>query len=342
MNNLRKLLFPFSIVYGILTYVRNKLYDFGILKTYKIPLKSIVVGNLSVGGTGKTPHVAYLAELLSQTHKTVVLSRGYGRKTKGYIAVNDHSTAPEVGDEPLQYFTQLAPTVSVVVCESRKLGVEKIIKEIQPAIILLDDAFQHRKVKAGFTLLLMDYSKPYYKDCMLPTGDLREYRIGRKRADRLIVTKCPTNLTEDTKKNICTQAGFSEAHVYFSRIIYGDVLNFDNQVVNLIGGVLLVTGIANPSPLYDFIKESHTVELITFPDHHAFSVLDIQKIHAKFDALQDSSAVILTTEKDFMRLKSLLTKNELARYPWCYIPIRVLLDKEKEFIQEITNYVDTI
>ncbi len=342
MGNLRKFLVPFSFLYGVITFVRNKFFDWGINSTYDIPVKSIIVGNLSVGGTGKTPHVAFLATFLSKTKKTTILSRGYGRKTKGYFQVNPTSTASTVGDEPLQYFTQLAPDVSVVVCASRTEGVQKIISEIQPEIILLDDAFQHRKVKAGYSILLMDYNKPFYKDCMLPAGDLREYTSGKKRADRLIVTKCPEDLSIDIKKNICLKTGFLDAHVYFSNIVYGNVLNFDNQFVNSFGGVLLVTGIANPFPLYNHIKETNKVELVTFPDHHAFSVTDIQKIHTKFDLLEDTNAVILTTEKDFMRLKSIVTKNELERYPWCYIPIRISIDREEEFVQEIIHYVNTI
>ena len=342
MYILRKLLFPFAVLYGLITYVRNKLFDWGFISSYSIPIKSITVGNLAVGGTGKTPHVAYIAAIISKTKKTTILSRGYGRKTKGYFQVNATSTASTVGDEPLQYYTQLAPEVSIVVCESRTEGVKKIMSEIQPDIILLDDAFQHRKVKAGFNILLMDYNKPFYKDYMLPSGDLREFTLGKKRADRLIVTKCPENLTNEAKKNICLQSGFLDAQVYFSKIEYGNILNFDSQAVNSYGIVLLVTGIANPLPLYHFLQETNKVELVTFPDHHAFSVTDIQKIHTKFDVLEDSSAIILTTEKDFMRLKSIVTKSELERYPWCYIPIRILLDREEEFVQEIINYVDTI
>jgi len=342
MGKLRKLLFPFSILFGVITYVRNKFFDWGVMSSYVIPVKSITVGNLSVGGTGKTPLVAFLAVILSKTKKTTILSRGYGRNTKGYFQANATSSASTVGDEPLQYFTQLAPDVSVVVCESRTEGVQKIMSEIQPEIILLDDAFQHRKVKAGYSILLMDYNKPFYKDCMLPAGDLREYTSGKKRADRLIVTKCPADLSIETKKNICLKIGFLDTHVYFSNIVYGSILSFDNQIIKTFGKVLLVTGIANPFPLYSHIKETNKVELVTFPDHHAFSVTDIQKIHTKFDLLEDTNAVILTTEKDFMRLKSIVTKNELERYPWCYIPIRISLDREEEFVQEIINYVNTI
>ena len=342
MGELRKLLFPFAVLYGLITFVRNKMFDWGLISIYEIPVKAITVGNLSVGGTGKTPHVAFLASIISKSKKTSILSRGYGRKTKGYFQVNKDSTAMSVGDEPLQYYTQLSPDISVVVCESRTEGVQKILKDIQPDVILLDDAFQHRKVRAEFSILLMDYSKPFYFDFMLPAGDLREFTFGKKRADRLIVTKCPNYLSNEAKKNISVKSGFSEKQIYFSTIEYGEVIRFDNQFFSGFKEVLLVTGIANPKPLYQYLKETNKVELVSFPDHHPFSVSDIQKIHTKFDLLEDSSAIILTTEKDFMRLKSIVTKSQLERYPWCYIPIRISLDREAEFVQEIKNYVDTI
>jgi tetraacyldisaccharide 4'-kinase len=213
---------------------------------------------------------------------------------------------------------------------------------MQPDIILLDDAFQHRKVKSGLSILLMDFSKPFYRDFILPAGNLREFSSGKKRAQLLIVTKCPKDLPSAIKKKIIAKSGFNEEQVYFSTILYGDILSFDNHVVAGFRRVLLVTGIANPSPLYEELRGKNKVELVSFPDHHAFSVSDIQKIHAKFEALEDSSGIILTTEKDFMRLKSIISKTELEKYPWCYIPIKITLDREKEFIQEIKNYVDTI
>ena len=342
MRSIRILFFPISILYGLITFVRNKLYDWGLLQVYKIPIKSISIGNLSVGGTGKTPHVVFLASLLSPNYSVAILSRGYGRKTNGYLKATLDSTAAQIGDEPLQYFSRFSPQVSVVVCESRKLGVQKIIEDLHPDLILLDDAFQHRKVKSGLSILLMDYSKPFYSDFMLPTGDLREFTCGKKRANYLIVTKCPNQMTSAEKKMIISKTGFRECQVYFSKIIYGKVLDFNNQVFRSFNNALLVTGIANPSPLFKHLQEICKVEMLSFPDHHAFSVSDIQKIHTKFELLEDSSAIILTTEKDFMRLKSILSESDLEKYPWCYIPIQVALDREEEFVQEIKNYVDTI
>ena len=166
MGELRKLLFPFAVLYGLITFVRNKMFDWGLISIYEIPVKAITVGNLSVGGTGKTPHVAFLASIISKSKKTSILSRGYGRKTKGYFQVNKDSTAMSVGDEPLQYYTQLSPDISVVVCESRTEGVQKILKDIQPDVILLDDAFQHRKVHAEFSIQVQLYYRPNVR-CIL-------------------------------------------------------------------------------------------------------------------------------------------------------------------------------
>lgn len=343
MRYIRILLFPFALIYGFIIWTRNKLFDWEFFSVYTPPVKSIVVGNLSVGGTGKTPHVVFLVDFLSKNYVTAILSRGYGRKTKGFFKANSLSTALSIGDEPLQYYKRYGNKVSVVVCESRKEGVKRITQSQKMDVIVLDDAFQHRKVKAGFSILLMDYSKPFYKDFMLPTGDLREFTIGKKRADRLVVTKCPDLLSEIEKNEIIIRSGFSASSVYFSKIIYGEVVSFDNQSMEINHNVLLVTGIANPIPLSKHLLSiNFRVEMMNFPDHHTFTLSDIQKIHTKFEGLEDSTAVIMTTEKDFMRLQAILTKEELVKYPWCYVPITIEIDRKKEFIDEIISYVDTI
>ncbi len=342
MHSLRILLFPFSLIYGCITFIRNKFFDWGIFNVYPIPIKSITIGNLSVGGTGKTPHVAYIVDFIKNNYNTAILSRGYGRKTKGYFQVEDSSTTEIVGDEPLFYFKNFNKDVSVVVCESRKQGVMEIEKTLHPNVIVLDDAFQHRKVKAGLSILLTEFSKPFYSDWMLPTGNLREFTSGKKRADLIIVTKCPENLSEEAK-NICIKKmNVKTSKVYFSKIIYGEVIRFDNQAVGLVGSVLLVTGIANPFPLKKYLERDKKVELLAFPDHHDFSLSEIQKIHTKFDALENKNALIITTEKDYMRLKSQLSLQDLEKYPWCYVPITIEIDRKKEFLDEIINYVDTI
>ena len=343
MRCLRNFLLPFALIYGLITWIRNKFFDWRFFSTYQIPVKSILVGNLSVGGTGKTPHVTFLVDFISQNFSTTILSRGYGRKTKGYLEANSHATALTIGDEPLSYYKRFHDKVSVVVCESRTEGVKRILQSKKTDVIVLDDAFQHRNVQVGFSILLMDYTKPFYRDFMLPTGDLREFSCGKKRADRLIVTKCPKVLTEIEKNEIIIRSGFPASHVFFSNIVYGEAISFSSESVKINRNVLLVTGISNPTSLFEYLIDFvNNVEMMTFPDHHMFTLSDIQKIHTKFEELEDSSAVILTTEKDFMRLQAILMKEEIGKYPWCYVPISILIDREKDFIEEIISYVDTI
>lgn len=342
MQTLRKLLWPFSLIYGFITYMRNKCYDLGIFETFVIPKKSICVGNLSVGGTGKTPHVAYLAEYLSQFKETAILSRGYGRNTKGFIHVNEQSTTEKVGDEPLFYFKHFKDKVHVAVCEKRKDGVIELNK-LFPSneLIILDDAFQHRAVKAGFSILLTDFNDPFSSDLVLPAGNLREWKIGKKRADCLIATKCPSVLTELEKKTFAINLGVNREKVYFSTIEYGEMKPLLFQVEEP-KSVLLITGIANPIPLIRHLKSKFYVEHIQYDDHHVFTKEEIDKIHQKFDTFASDEKIILTTEKDFMRLKDFTSKWNLNAYPWYYQPITVKIDNEKQFKSLIDQYVNTI
>lgn len=341
MKYLRLLLFPFGFLYGIVTAMRNLLYDWGIKKTYVIPVKSICVGNLSVGGTGKTPHVAYLAALLQDEYKVQILSRGYGRKTRGFILLNEHSTSETVGDEPLFYYRNF-PNVTVAVCESRKEGIEKLLQIAKPDVILLDDAFQHRAVKAGFNILLTDYSHPYYSDWMLPAGNLREWTFGKKRADVVVVTKCPENIDEKVKLQMQQKLGFDNSSVYFSGIRYGALLPFHASAETNFSNILLVTGIANPAPLEKHLQTRFQVELMRFPDHHAFTLEDIQKVHKKFDTFASENKAIVTTEKDFMRLRDAAFSDETSKRPWFYQQITIAVDREKELETVIKNYVRAI
>lgn len=341
MKYLRLLLFPFGFLYGIVTAVRNLLYDWGIKKTYVIPVKSICVGNLSTGGTGKTPHVAYLAALLQQEYKVQILSRGYGRKTRGFILLDENSTSETVGDEPLFYYRNF-PNITVAVCESRKEGIEKLLQIEKPDVILLDDAFQHRAVKAGFNVLLTDFSHPYYGDFMLPAGNLREWTFGKKRADVVVVTKCPENIGEKMKSQVQRRLGFDKGSVYFSGIRYGAILPFHAGAETNFRNVLLVTGIADPAPLEKYLQTRFHVELMRFPDHHAFSLEDIQKVHKKFDTFASENKAIVTTEKDFMRLRDAAFSDETSKRPWFYQQITIAVDREKELETVIKNYVRAI
>jgi len=314
----------------------------GFLKVYTLPNKSICVGNLSTGGTGKTPHVAFLAEMLKDRIETSILSRGYGRNTKGFILLSAKSKANEVGDEPMFYQTIFRDQVHVAVCESRKEGVEQLT-DLFPSnqLILLDDAFQHRAVQAGFNILLTDFNSLFSDDYMLPMGNLREWKLGRKRADLVVVTKCPLQLIDEQKKRIVNKLNIQEDKVYFSKIKYAEIKPISKEI-QAPQNVLLITGIANPKPLVDHLKLSFEVQCINFKDHHQFTVHDIEEIHRKFDTFAQNNSIIVTTEKDYMRLKDHYVNWKINEYPWYYQPITVEIDREEEFKTIIEQYVNTI
>jgi tetraacyldisaccharide 4'-kinase len=326
----------------LITQLRNWFYDWGIFKTFVIPKKSICVGNLSVGGTGKTPHVSYLADFLSQTVETTILSRGYGRKTSGFLVVNSNNSASEVGDEPLFYTTKFQEKVHVAICEKRVIGVQQI-QTLFPKneLIILDDAFQHRAVKAGLNIIITDFSNPFSDDYLMPVGSLRESRSGKNRADIIIVSKTPNDCTESAKNQIVQSLNFNSELIFFSHISYAAMIPFGKKIEN-IKKVILVTGIANPKPLLKHISKYYEVEVIKFSDHHAFSKADIQRIHQKFDTFASEETIILTTEKDYMRLKDFSSDWNLKNYPWYFQPIAIEIEKEEQFKNLINQYVNTI
>lgn len=341
----RILLFPFSLIYGCVTAIRNFLYNKGIKKSYSIPGKSIVIGNLSMGGTGKSPHTLYLWSFLQQNHEVAILSRGYGRQTKGLIEVEQKHTSGEVGDEPLMFKKRVGDNTQVIVSERRKNGVDFIRSRHENSIILLDDAFQHRKVKSGFSILLTDYNKPFYADYVVPSGTLREWQCGKNRADCIIVTKCPELLPELKKKAVLRRLNIGDKEnkkqVFFSQVIYGDLIPFGKEISEPTN-ILLVTGIANPKPLENHLKRFCKVESVVFSDHHQFTSADLTKIYTKFDTFTPQNSIIVTTEKDFVRLETILTDSDKQKYPWYYQSITVELDREEDFKTLINNYVDTI
>ncbi|MBU3660334.1 MAG: tetraacyldisaccharide 4'-kinase [Flavobacteriales bacterium] len=342
MKSLRFLLFPFAFIYLGITSVRNLFYNLGIFKTLIIPKKSICVGNLSVGGTGKTPHVSYLAELLSESVETTILSRGYGRNTSGFLWVNSKSKASDVGDEPLFYTHSFNEKVHVAVCEKRAVGVQKIYETVpENELIILDDAFQHRAVKAGLNILITDFNKPFSSDYLMPVGTLRESRSGKNRADIIIVSKTPSNCNESIKNQIIKSLNFNPDSIFFSQISYEPMIPFGKKIESF-KKVILVTGIANPKPLVEFISKQYEVEEITFGDHHAFSSADILRIHQKFDTFASDETIILTTEKDYMRLKDYTSEWNLQNYPWYFQPITIEIENEKQFKNLINQYVNTI
>jgi tetraacyldisaccharide 4'-kinase len=334
MNLFRKILFPFAILYGFITGIRNFLFDKGILKSYSFELPVIVVGNLSVGGTGKTPQIEYLIRLLSERYSIATLSRGYKRKSEGFILANANVTAATLGDEPFQFF-QKFPSIQVAVDADRKNGIEQLLaQEKKPQVILLDDAFQHRKVKAGFYIMLTSYDDLFVEDYILPTGNLRESRSGAQRADIIVVTKCPETLSgiEQTQIKQSINA-YSNAPVYFSTIAFDDQVHSNAKAI-LVSEIqqsscVLVAGIAKPDSFFDYLQNEQSV-CLTYPDHHHFTESDIQYIQQ-----QAREKKIVTTVKDYVRLKDSDLKDQLY-----YLPIRTtfLVDSD-EFDAAIVNYL---
>ncbi len=320
MNLLRKLLFPFSLLYGGITALRNFLYNKGFLKSKLYNFPVICVGNLSTGGTGKSPMIEFLVSFLKDNHKIAVLSRGYKRKTSGYREVLKTSAVGEVGDEPLQ-FKQNFPEIMVAVCEDRQTGIEKLQNVAD--VILLDDAFQHRKVKASLNILLTSFDKLYVNDSMLPAGNLREPRFGAKRADIIVVTKCPENINDSEIETIKRKLRPKRhQQIYFSKIGYSPQIKNATEAkpLDYLNGkeFLLVTGIANPKPLVEFLnKEGLNFDLKSYPDHHNFTASEIEELK--------KHSLILTTEKDFMRLKGLTNDTEIY-----YLPISTVILKKAE------------
>lgn len=337
---LRFLLFPLSFIYGLVTLIRNKFFDWGIFKVYEIPVKSICIGNLNVGGTGKSPMVMKLVEEFHAQKYLVVLSRGYGRKTKGFLWVESTSLTEDVGDEPLQVKLRFKEKIKVAVCEDRVKGVKKILEEYpQTDLIILDDAYQHRWIKAGFTILLTSFSSPFFKDFLLPTGNLREGRYGAKRAQMVVLTKVKKE--EVSLANILLEK-MDASDKYYSSIEYDQPIAFGKSIENMPANAILVTGIANPEPLLSYLKKSYTVDHYRFSDHHEFNAADIEKIHQKIGNFAPGSTVIFTTEKDHVRLMSKAEEYGILNYPWYYLPISVEINDEINFKNRLSAYVGTI
>ncbi len=349
MNKLVALfLYPISLIYGCITFIRNKLFDLNILKSTEFNFPVISVGNLSVGGVGKTPHVEYLIRLLND-FKLATLSRGYKRQSKGFFLALDNSTVYDIGDEPLQYKSKFENLI-VAVDENRVRGI-KLLKKSAPdvKVIILDDAFQHRAVNPGINILVTDYSKLYIDDIILPSGRLREFAIGSSRADVIIVSKTPDVLSPIEIRRIKLDLNPKPyQEIFFSYTKYGTITPFTNKAKEFVIDklknftVLLITGIAKPLPLYLYIKDYfNDVEHIKFPDHYNFTSNDITSIKSAYHDLYGNNKIIITTEKDFMRLSLPEIKNQLEEFPCFFIPIEVYFhgkDKE-EFDNKILKYV---
>ena len=327
MSGLRKILFPLSLIYELVIRLRNLLYDNGRLESQEFKTPSICIGNLNVGGSGKTPFISFLVYHFQNDKNIAILSRGYKRKTRGFKEVSIQDKAIDVGDEPLQFKLQF-PDVKVVVDEKRVHGMEMLESSYQPDLILLDDAFQHRAVKADINIVLTMYQKPFYRDLLLPAGNLRETGSSARRADMIIVTKTPENILDKDmnlmKKKLQT---FNDQPVFFSSIVYSNsIIGREKEIpLTQFDNFTLVTGIAQPQPLVDYLHGKGKVfKHLKFPDHHAFSDKELEQIK--------KAQPILTTQKDFMRLK---TVEELeAIY---YLPIKFKVLQEEDAFFKLLN-----
>jgi tetraacyldisaccharide 4'-kinase len=334
MHLLRKILFPFAILYGFITSIRNFLYNKGILKSHSFKLPVIAVGNLSVGGTGKTPQIEYLIRLLSERYAIATLSRGYKRKSTGFVLANATSNAEILGDEPFLMY-QKFPSIQVAVDADRKNGITQLLSQTHPPqVILLDDAFQHRKVKAGFYILLTAYNDLFLDDFLLPTGNLRETRSGAQRANIIVVSKCPPTLSDYEQTQIKERIKrYSKASVYFSFIAYDVAVYSKISSISVAeiqqSDCILLAGIAKPAPFFKYLKNTNSV-CLTYPDHHHFSDIDIQEIKQK-----SGNKRIVTTEKDYVRLKDSVLQEQLY-----YLPIRTsFIGDTNEFDAKIYDYL---
>jgi len=343
---LRLLFFPIAIVYFIITEFRNFLFQIKFFRGTEFDRPVICIGNLSTGGTGKTPMIEYLVRVLLKNEiKPAVLSRGYGRKLPGFRMVEKDSKTIECGDEPLQ-IKQKFPEINVAVCENRSDGIIYLVKENENLqCILLDDALQHRRVRPSLNIMTTSFFQPFFSDFILPVGDLREMRKNASRAKIIVVTKCPDWITE-LEINFYSQSirKYSKAEIFFSKIKYGEIKPvFGNgKPISLTHHVLLVTGIAQTESLVNFVEEKSKVKHLRFPDHHRFESKDILKIVNLFNSFANDDKIIITTEKDAKRFQSL---GEAMIQPLKNLPIyfiemesEILFEKEK-FDQIILSHV---
>lgn len=345
------LLYPFAAIYGLIVSLRNFLYDYKIFKSTEFEIPVISIGNITVGGTGKTPHTEYLVELLRKQFLVTTISRGYKRKTKGFQEVEVGSLATAIGDEPLQIKTKFS-NIQVVVDEKRVHAIEKIQRQAAsqlPDIILLDDAYQHRSVSAGINILLIDFNRPIDRDRLLPVGRLRESKWQMKRANVIIYTKCPQEISPITRRILMKDVNLRPyQNLFFTTMVYEPLAPvFPEEAIptpRLASdrvSVLLVTGIANPEHLQKYLSNfSENITSLKFPDHHHFNAANIQQIEQKFATIEAANKIIITTEKDSMRLKDMDLSPSLKANLF-YIPLKIkfLHSEGKNFDEKIVTYV---
>lgn len=334
------LLLPLTMWYAIGVAVRNLLFDLGVKRSVSPDVPTIGIGNLRVGGTGKTPHTEYLIRLLAG-RRVALLSRGYGRATTGFVLADDGSTASQIGDEPLMMarkFRQL----TVAVCEDRVEGVRRLMEMPQkPDVVLLDDVYQHRHIRPALNILLTEYGDPYCNDHILPFGNLREGRRGRRRADIVVVTKCPNSISDGQREIMRQRLKLNDRQqLFFSYISYAEpVAVYDAAMPNAVDEIVLVTGIAHPEPLVKHLAGKYKVHHLRFADHHPFGEDDCQRIADAYEALPSQRKVVITTEKDAVRMLADQARERLSKLPVFYVPIKVNILGQQEFDASVRDAI---
>lgn len=338
---------PLGWIYGLVTGIRNVLYDKGFLKSQSFNLPVISIGNITVGGTGKTPHAEYTATLLKDRFKTAVLSRGYGRHTKGFFMSDAHSDSGLIGDEPLQIKRRF-PDLEVAVCSDRAKGITRLIEMCSPQVIILDDAFQHRRIRPSLNILLVNWHRNILDDAMLPAGYLRENVKGRSRADIIIVTKCPEDLTEESMSDLTLRLKVkSGQQVFFTTPHYNRpylIDNADHPLELPDVPLLAVTGIASPALMTaELERQGHSVTLMDYPDHYRFTKQDIANITTRLEGMGQDAAIV-TTAKDAARLQDLDLSDELRKKIYILpVGVRFLRDADtfrKAVIQHVESFAN--
>lgn len=347
------LLYPFSVIYGVVTWLRNFMYNSGILSTHKFPLPVICVGNITVGGTGKTPHSEYLIDLLKDNFRVATLSRGYRRKSRGFKIASQTMKVSEIGDEPLQIL-QKYPDITVSVDRKRVHGVRSILKERpETDVIILDDGYQHRRITPGFTILLTDFNRLMIKDFLLPYGELRESINNMYRADIILITKSPGDISPIQRRIIIKEMNLAPSqNLYFTSICYlapQPLFSSDSITENIFfkegrekQGIVLVTGIADSRPFKEYLGNFFSeITHLSFRDHHKFNKKDIQKISEAFEKLGTAEKWLITTEKDAVRLREFDNIDEQLRKVFYYVPVGVnfVSNSKEEFDNLILEYV---
>lgn len=342
---MRKILLPISSIYHIVLKIRHKLFDWGVLKAQRFDFPIICVGNLCLGGTGKTPMTEYLINLLKGQFRTATLSRGYGRKTKGFVLADDKANCETLGDEPMQYFRKFKD-IQVAVDEDRSDGVQRLLCQVNPPeVILLDDAFQHRQIQTGLNILLTDYNCLYSEDFLIPAGTLRDIRSAAQRAEIIVVTKAPETLSDNDFKALKTRLKPNgDQKVFTSYMVYGDLIPLNETAKNINPNeadcAIALCGIAKPKPFVEEVRNRFgEVKELIFSDHHDFSAGDLEKIIKTYEGFGNRNAIIVTTEKDASRLMKNFYLCQFNNLPVFALPIETHFHQEETFNSEIDTYV---